>query len=124
MLLQNRLLAKTLGWLLPICVVAIFTACLNNCSHDESATDAILAYQSSDVLSGLDECEGCPITALKVVLAQRQSSSHAVMDNNLEQSLGKSSVTASSRSNELIKPSYKFISSSDPPLERFCVFRI
>lgn len=122
--MRHYRIGKIVAGLLPFCFVACFVACLNNCSHDESATDELLAYHSTDVLSGLDECEGCSITALPVVLAQRLSSSHAVMDNNLERSLGKSSVTASSRSNELIKPSYNFISSSDPPLERLCVFRI
>lgn len=124
MLLQNNRLAKTFGWLLPVCFVASFVACVNNCSHDEGATDEVKAYQSMNVLAGLNECDDCPVMALPVALAQRQSNSHAVMDNNLGQSLAKFSLTAPSKSSELITTRNKFMSTSDPPLERLCVFRI
>jgi hypothetical protein len=123
MLLKNHLLAKTLGWLLPLCFAASFLACLNNCSHDEGETVDIPAYHSTDVVSGLGECEGCPITALPIALAQRQSSVHSVAVG-LEQFTTWFSATVSSRSNELITLPYRFMATSDPPLERLCVFRI
>ena len=123
MLLQNNLLAKTFGWLLPFCFVASFVACVNNCSHDEAATDEGESYQSV-ALAGLNECEDCTVTALPVALAQRQSNLHSITASGVEQSFEKFSATVSSTSNELITQPYRFISTSDPPLERFCVIRI
>ena len=124
MRLQNNLLAKTFGWLLPFCFVASFVACVNNCSHDEDATDEVKAYQSMNVLAGLNECEDCPVLALPVALAQRQSNVHSVTTSGVEKSLEKFSTTVSSISNELITQPHRFMSTSDPPLERFCVIRI
>ena len=121
MFLRHYQIGKTVAWLLPFCFVACFVACLNNCSHGEDSTE-IFAYHSTDVLSGLGVCEGCPIAALPITLAQRLSNSHAVMYAG--RSLAEFSPGLSSTSPELITLPYRFLSTSDPPLERLCVIRI
>lgn len=77
-----------------------------------------------NVLAGLNECEDCSAMALPVALAHRQSNVHSVTSSGVEKSSEKFFATVSSISNGLITQPNRFMSTSDPPLERFCVIRI
>ena len=114
---------KSVAWLLPLCFMSSFVACLCNCSHEQVAGIAIAAQESAEVFSSLDDCENCSILSSPILLPQRPSTNEAHASNRTWWAPVTLSTTLSLEA-EFSTPEYMVFSSTSPPLERLCVIRI
>jgi hypothetical protein len=116
--------AKGLAIVLPLCVLGSFMACLWLCSshHD---TDSHTCHQPASAAMGdLSETEHCSIATGTIALPEKRSSVNAPTEQLAEHESKVFSLTDSS--NDYYPRLHRAVplSTSDPPLELLCVFRI
>jgi hypothetical protein len=125
MLLPPFIVKAILATLLPLCFTWGFVACMYFCSDIGARTDARHAYSEAKHLEASPHGDYCPIPARVASLPSERQSLPNARQNDGEARAPFAVVPLSTTYNAHFAWQRSVpLSTSDPPLEWFCVFRI